>query len=297
MSLPIDATCMMCYLKKHFDLAQRQGDDAAADGFMRDLAQAFLDLPRHLPSVAMGPITNELLHKHYGLSPDRFRAEKEASNAFVVTRMAEIRDRVHAAADPVLAALQFAILGNYLDFSALGDQVSFESLDRMLDKAQEMPLDETMVARFKAELAAVKKLMYLTDNAGEIGFDRICAQVLKEQYPHLEIVFCVRGDIAQNDATREDAAVVGIEFPVVDTGAAIAGLIPETAGAEAMNALTTADVILAKGMANAECLYGSGYNIYFAFLVKCEKFVRIFQRPLMTPMFIKEPGKYEEATS
>ena len=281
---------MMCYLKKHLTLARRHGNDAQVDAFMRELAQEFLNLPRHLPSVAMGPVTNPLLRAYFGLEPDRFRAEKQASNAFVMERLEEISSRVRGAADPVLAALQFAILGNYLDFSALGDQVSFESLDRMLEEALEMPLDPDTVSRFKGELEAGKKLLYLTDNAGEIGFDRICAEVLREHYPHLEIVFCVRGGIAQNDATREDAAIVGLDFPVIDSGVALAGILPERLGAQAKAALETADVILSKGMANVECLYGDGYNIYFAFLVKCDKFERIFQKPLMTPMFIRDPN-------
>ena len=288
MSLPVDSSCMLCYLKKHLDLARSLGDDATTDAFMRELTQQFLDLPRHLPSPALAAGTNELLRRYYGLEPDRFRAEKEASNAFVVARMEDLRNRVRSAKDPVLAALQFAILGNYLDFSALGDKVSFEALDRMLEEALEMPLDTETVNRFKGELETGKTLLYLTDNAGEIGFDRICAEVLRERYPHLEITFCVRGGFAMNDATREDAAVVGIDFPVIDNGSDIAGLIPEMLGEEARNALETADVILSKGMANTETLYGSGYNIYFAFLVKCDKFERIFQQPLMTPMFIQE---------
>ena len=288
MSLPVDSSCMLCYLKKHLDLARSLGDDATTDAFMRELTQQFLDLPRHLPSPALAAGTNELLRRYYGLEPDRFRAEKEASNAFVVARMEDLRNRVRSAEDPVLAALQFAILGNYLDFSALGDKVSFEALDRMLEEALEMPLDTETVNRFKKELETGKTLLYLTDNAGEIGFDRICAEVLRERYPHLEITFCVRGGFAMNDATREDAAVVGIDFPVIDNGSDIAGLIPEMLGEEARNALETADVILSKGMANTETLYGSGYNIYFAFLVKCDKFERIFQQPLMTPMFIQE---------
>ena len=288
MSLPVDSSCMLCYLKKHLDLARSLGDDATTDAFMRELTQQFLDLPRHLPSPALAAGTNELLRRYYGLEPDRFRAEKEASNAFVVARMEDLRNRVRSAKDPVLAALQFAILGNYLDFSALGDKVSFEALDRMLEEALEMPLDTETVDRFKKELETGKTLLYLTDNAGEIGFDRICAEVLRERYPHLEITFCVRGGFAMNDATREDAAVVGIDFPVIDNGSDIAGLIPEMLGEEARNALETADVILSKGMANTETLYGSGYNIYFAFLVKCDKFERIFQQPLMTPMFIQE---------
>ena len=289
MSLPVDASCMMCYLKKHLTLARRHGNDEQVDAFMRELAQEFLNLPQHLPSVAMGPVTNVLLRKYFGLEPDRFCAEKQASNAFVMERLEEISARVHGAPDPVLAALQFAILGNYLDFSALGDKVSFEALDRMLKEALEMPLDEAMVNRFRAELETGKKLLYLTDNAGEIGFDRICAEVLQAHYPHLDITFCVRGGIAQNDATREDAAVVGVPFPIIDNGSDIAGLIPEMLSQEALEALETADVILSKGMANTECLYGSGYNIYFAFLVKCDKFERIFQKPLMTPMFIRDP--------
>ena len=291
MSIPLDSTCLLCYLKKHVDLARRLGDDAQTDAFMWDLTRQLLELPRHLPSVAMGQKISALLQAHYGLDPDRYREEKRASNAFVLARMEDIRSRVRAAEDPVRSALQFAILGNYLDFSALGDRVSFEALDRMLEEALEMPLDPEAVRQFKEELERGRKLVYLTDNAGEIGFDRVCAEVLEEHYPHLDIVFCVRGGIAQNDATREDAAVVGIPFPVIDTGSDIAGLIPEMAGAEALEALENADVILSKGMANVECLYGSGYNLWFAFLIKCDKFVRIFEKPMMTPMFLREAKK------
>ena len=49
-----------------------------------------------------------------------------------------------------------------------------------------------------------------------------------------------------------------------------------------------ADVILAKGMANVETMLGCGYNIYYAFLVKCQRFVNLFGNPLMTPMLVGE---------
>ena len=288
MSLPVDVTCMMCYLGKQLSLARSLGDDTTANAYMRELTQHFLDLPQHLPSPMLAPGTTALLKKYYGLDEDRFKAEKQAANEFVVARLEDIRARVRSAKDPVLAGLQFAILGNYLDFSALGNSVSFEKLDQMMDKALEMPLDEAMLARFKAELREGKTLLYLTDNAGEIGFDLVCAEVLQEAYPNLEITFCVRGGICSNDATREDARIVGIPFPVIDNGSNIAGTLPEILGEDARTAMETADVILSKGMANTETLYGSGYNTYYAFLVKCEKFMRIFQKDLMTPMFIGE---------
>ena len=49
-----------------------------------------------------------------------------------------------------------------------------------------------------------------------------------------------------------------------------------------------ADVILAKGMGNTETMFGCGYNVYYAFLVKCPRFVHLFGKPMMTPMFIPD---------
>ena len=59
-------------------------------------------------------------------------------------------------------------------------------------------------------------------------------------------------------------------------------------GQEAKEALDTADVILAKGMANCETMHGCGYNVYYAFLVKCSRFVQVFNQPKLTPMLVRE---------
>ena len=104
----------------------------------------------------------------------------------------------------------------------------------------------------------------------------------------MEITFCVRGGIAQNDATREDAAAVGIPFPVIDNGNRIPGTQLDMLGQEAKQAMETADVIFAKGMANTETMHGCGYNVYYAFLIKCQRFVDRFRKPMFTPMLVKE---------
>ena len=46
--------------------------------------------------------------------------------------------------------------------------------------------------------------------------------------------------------------------------------------------------IIAKGMGNVETMLGCGYNIYYAFLVKCPLFVEKFQKPKLSPMLVKE---------
>ena len=81
---------------------------------------------------------------------------------------------------------------------------------------------------------------------------------------------------------------MGIPFRVIDNGNLIPGTQLDQLGDEARQALENADVILAKGMANVETMLGCGYNIYYAFLVKCQRFVNLFGRPLMTPMLVPE---------
>ena len=288
MSIPMDTYCMQCYLRRNIDLARTLGSEAEAADFARDIMRLLLDAPKDAPSPYLGPEVADLLLARYGLEIDRYRQEKIDSNRFVLAHMEEIRSRVRRAEDPLYAGLQYAILGNYLDFSALQGRVEFGTLEAMLDKGEEMALDKDCFREFCRELETGKELLYLTDNAGEIGFDRIFAEEIARRYPHLTITFCVRGDIAANDATREDAAVVGLSFPVIDNGNRVAGTVPELLGEEARQAMERADVILAKGMGNTETLYGCGKNIYSAFLVKCQRFVTLFQKPLMTPMFLKE---------
>lgn len=284
----MNATCLACHFQKQVETALTLGDEATATAFARELMAGYLAGPEDAASPWFGPLVSRLFEKYYGLSQDRYVEEKRQSNAFVMERMDTIRGLVEAQADPVYAGLQFSILGNYLDFSALKGQVSFEKLDELLQFGLQMELDRECYGKLCHDLETGKRLLYLTDNAGEIGFDRIFAEQIAKKYPHLQITFCVRGAPALNDATREDAAIVGIPFPVIDNGTDYAGTVISSLGAEAAAALEEADVILSKGMGNVETMLGCGYNVYYAFLVKCAHFVNLFHKPLMTPMLVSE---------
>ena len=288
MSLVIDSECLMCQFHRNLDTVKPLGTEEQTMAFAKDLMRMYLDAPEGVAAPWFNPLVADLMHEHYGLPIDRMKEEKILSNRFVMERMDLLRETAQSAPDPMFAGLQLAILGNYLDFAALGHQVSFEKLEEMIRDALKMELDQDTYASFCSELEQGKRLLYLTDNAGEIGMDRIFAEAIAQRYPHLEITFCVRGEVIINDATREDAAAVGIPFPIIDNGNRIPGTQIDMLSEEAKQALDNADVILAKGMANCETMHGCGYNVYYAFLVKCKKFVNIFGKPLMTPMFVKE---------
>ena len=288
MSIGADTVCLECFLRKNVETARKFGDAEKLTLFTKELMALLAALPADKSTPYIAPQMSDLFNKYYGVGEDRYKEEKAQSNAFAKTWFDQALAMAQQAADPVLAGLQMAILGNYLDFSALQGKVSFDKLEQMMHNALQTQLDEAVLAQLKNDLSKAKKLLYITDNAGEIGFDRVCARQLQTAYPDLEITFCVRGGAALNDATREDALEVGVEFPVIDNGTRIPGTELELICEEAKKAMEAADVILSKGMANVETLYGCGYNIYYAFLVKCVRFEALFQKPLMTPMLVAE---------
>ena len=288
MSIAFNADCILCHIRRQTATARQLGTEEQAIAFLKDLMMLYQQIPAGDSFTAYNPEVTDLLKKHYGVDDDRFRQEKIESNRFVLPRLDQIRDRVALAADPVYAGLQFAILGNYIDFGALQEELSFEKLEQLLMGAEKMELEDAVYHRLCADLEAGKKLLYLTDNAGEIGFDRIFAEEIHKKYPHLQITFCVRGAPALNDATREDAELMGIPFPVIDNGNRIAGTVIEKLGPEARQALEESDVVIAKGMANTETMHGCGYNVYYAFLIKCVRFEQVFGKPKFTPMLVSE---------
>jgi len=289
MSLSLNPGCLKCFLSNQIDLASRLGTQEQALIFARRLMACILQAPEDTPTPCFGPQVSQLLHEICGAPLDRFRQEKIDSNQFVLERLPQIREKALSARDPVKAGLQLAILGNYIDFVALRGKVDFQKLDSLLAQALEIPLQEEVYASFLADLSQARTLLYLTDNAGEIGFDRIFAEVLAAHYPNLAITFCVRGGIANNDATREDAAAVGIPFPVIDSGSSIAGMYLPQCSEESRRAVEEADLVLAKGMANTETMWGCGHRVYYAFLVKCQRFAELFDSPMFSPVFVKEP--------
>lgn len=288
MSIPLNTICIECHLAKRLAAARKLGTDEEATLFAKKMLRTIADAPPEMDSAWLGAISDAEMRRMYHLEADILKEEKDFSNRFVLERLEAIRQRIDAAQDPVFAALQFAVLGNYLDFSALQGEVSFTALETMLASALELDLDRDVYRQFLSDLEQGTNLLYLTDNAGEIVFDRVLGEKLQEKFPHLQITFCVRGGPVSNDATRADALAAGVPFPVIDNGAAIGGTVLPLAGPELKAAMDSADVIIAKGMGNTESMYGCGYNVYYAFLVKCQRFSQFFNKPKMTPQFIRD---------
>ena len=254
MPIPVNSACIQCHLNKQIDLVRSLKGEETATAFAKDMLRIFLELPEGRDSSFISQRVALLLHHYCDLPLDRFREEKEQSNAFALERVNQMQQMIKAAQDPIYTALQLAVLGNYLDFAALYGKVSFQELTGLLDKAKEIHLQKEAYAQFLMDLNRAKSFLLITDNAGEIVFDRVLADTLQQAFPELKITFMVRGGPAHNDATLEDARAIGLPYPVLSSGAAIGGTPLSEISAEAKAAIAEADVILAKGMGNTESL-------------------------------------------
>ncbi len=230
----------------------------------------------------------DLLKKETGIL-DPYERSKREYNQLLLGMEEELSRRIHEAEDLFTVAMRYVTVGNYIDFRALSD-VNEEQLRTLLRDCGQFELNPEEVRRFREELGSARELLYITDNAGEIVLDKIFIKVLKELYPKLQVSVLVRGEPVLNDATAEDAKLIGLDrvAAVIPSGTSVPGTQYGQISREARACMDRADLCLAKGQGNFESLRECGKNIYYLFLCKCDLFVERFQVERLTPAFLNE---------
>ena len=287
--MQFDANCIDCLVRRHFKLAQAKHDGPKAYAYLRDVMQILLDAPAGVAAPWLTGAFTEAYSKYWP-GEDAYTRLKQDSNDLVLSLLPEIRPMVAGAADPLELALKFARTGNFLDFGILTPEAAHKALWEAIEKTPEEALDAGVYEAFRSDLAQAKELLILGDNAGEIAFDTLLAEQLHRTCPDLSVTYCVRGRNTLNDATRADAAYVGMDrlARIIDNGSAISGTEIAYAGPELKEALAAADVILAKGSGNFECMAGCGLNVYYIFMCKCQRVSRILGVENMTGQFLRD---------
>lgn len=286
--MKINAFCMSCLVQAQARRIQKFQDEEKKACYMREVLHMIAESdPKWSAPALLEPIS-KLYEKYWGMQND-LEEEKRTFNELLLSMEDDLEQKIRSRKDPLEAALCLARLGNYIDFSALGE-VSAEKLLELLAQAEQETLDTAEYRHFCKDLKDGKHLVYLTDNCGEIVLDKILIKLLREQYPQLMIEVVVRGVAVTNDATMEDARYVGLTevAPVFGNGSGIAGTELTHISKEAKEKLEQADLILSKGQGNFETLHTCGLNIYYLFLCKCDWFMQRFHAEHLKGMFVNE---------
>lgn len=277
----LHAACLQCLLK-HVSNLPAQASEIDRISYMQKVFCLLADAPCTASAPVLVEQINQYKREFFGAEPD-FTEQKQHFNAFVLSYVPTMEAAIRQANDPLLAAMQFALIGNYIDFGAMQDVNEADFL-QLLKNAQSITLSAPIYQRLRNDLSSAQKLVFLTDNCGEIVADKLLIQAIQTQYPQLQITVLVRGKPVLNDATLEDAQQVGLTdlVTVLPNGNGIAGTCLERLSPEAQRLIQQADLILSKGQGNFETLRGCGKNVYYLFLCKCDLFAQQFQVPKMT---------------
>jgi len=258
--------CIPCIMKQAYNTASRATSNPALIRKILNLTADYVkevkldQTPADASNFAY-KITSEVT----GIA-DPYREEKKKFNDLCLSMVQEFNNKIKIAKDPLYSTVKGAIFGNLID---LGIGLKFD-IDRDMESIFEDPFAVDDYQEFKAILeSGRKKILYLGDNAGEIVFDRLLVERIKDEH---EVTFVVKGGPVINDATTEDAKYVGMTdiVKVIDTGSDGIGVQWKAVSEEFVNLYNSADVIISKGQGNFETMSDKPGNIFFLLRAKCD---------------------------
>ena len=179
---------------------------------------------------------------------DPFADLKRKGNRQAIEVCKKVRGTLHTFRDHVLAS----VIGNTFDYGVKGHTVSEDFSEFFRSEFENgLVIDDT-----EKILPLCTRVVYLTDNCGEIVFDRLLIDYLKSHGSH--ITLAVKDAPILNDATIQDAWDLNIDF-IVDAltttgGGSEIGICMENIPGDLREAVRQCTIIIAKGMANYESL-------------------------------------------
>jgi hypothetical protein len=171
-----------------------------------------------------------------------------------------------------------AIVGNIIEFDIPGHRFMFSNLRRLLREARkDLEVDDT--SKVYELTRSARTVLYLADNAGEIVFDTLLVEQMKNM--GLKVIAVVKGGPVINDALLEDAEVSGmskIADKVITTGVDAVGLAMNEVSTEFLDTYNSVDLVFAKGMGYAETLteYELKKPHFLLFRTKCNPVANFF---------------------
>jgi uncharacterized protein with ATP-grasp and redox domains len=181
-------------------------------------------------------------------NPDPFAELKASGNRQAKEVCKKIRDELSTFRDFALAS----VIGNTFDYGVKGHIVEENFSDFFKREfTRGLFIDDT------DKIAPLcDRVVYLSDNCGEIVLDRLFIEYLRSQGSH--ITLAVKEAPILNDATLADAKDLGLDSLVdiltTTGGGAEIGICMENIPDTLRKAISRCTIIIAKGMANFESL-------------------------------------------
>ena len=257
-SLKVEAECESCLLSR----AQIQTYQATTNPALRFrcLAEVVKLLNREFKpntvAAEIGTKRDRIIRKLTS-NDDPYKFSKRMANEKALKMRSHARKFVESGynqQERFKKACLCAIVGNIMEFDIPGHKFTLKSMASVLREAvKDLVVDDIDRAYELAKKAT--SILFLADNAGEIVFDTLLVEQLKNM--GLKVTYVVKGGPVINDATMEDVEVSNMDKfadEVITTGCDAVGLQKKEVSSEFLKVYQSAELVFAKGMGYAETL-------------------------------------------
>lgn len=263
--------CLECIAKQALRAARVATDDPAAQRRILDETVARIPGMDLADSPAALSMAAYQIAAEHGGNGDPYRELKRAQNELALSLEDTMRGRVRQSEDPLATALHLAAAGNVIDLGIL--ETHEIDIEKVIEEVLHERFSVDHTDALKAALEGCGDLLYLLDNAGEIVFDKLLIEVLKE---HTEVTAVVKGAPMLNDVLMEDAEFAGLTgvCAVIDNGGAFIGSPLNLVPRSFLDRMARADVIIGKGQGNYETVDDFDGDVFLILRAKCEIIAR-----------------------
>jgi len=262
--MKVHLDCFPCFLRQSL-IALRLGtdDEALQEAVLKSTLEYIRDTDTSQPPAYTTTFIHRKIRQMLGKDP--FLEIKARYNRIALNLYPSLKALMDKSPEPLYTAARLAIAGNIIDFGI------FTSVDieGTVDRALSTNLAVDDYTAFKDAVAGTDEILYLTDNAGEIVFDRLLIEQLTASGKKIRAA--VKGSPVINDSTMVDAEESGLTkiCEVIENGSDAVGTILPWTSSGFQTAFSEARLIISKGQGNFETLAGTDKNIFFLFQSKC----------------------------
>ena len=242
------APCFLRQAKEALDLAT--DNQSLKMEIMEELVGVvYNDFHKEAVSNVVGTKIHRIIKDRTG-NEDPYLLEKRKGNEIALKFLPKIKEILNNE-EGLETYIKAAITGNLIDFGALG--VNFD-VERAIDQNMKKEIALNQIPELENELKSAKNVLYLADNSGEIVFDKLLIEKLKDY--DVEVTVALKEKPILNDAGIEDAVQIGLDevAKLVSTGTDSIGILYADISEEFKETFQEADLVISKGLGNYEGL-------------------------------------------
>jgi damage-control phosphatase, subfamily I len=229
------------------------------------------------PTANVGSLCNGTVHAVFysaqGL-PQHYEDLKQKSNENAKKILPEAMEYIKkekTLEGRMAKACFLAAAANVAPLNAPSSPYTFQEIRDLMHHGD---ADKAVVGDLFGTLKNARHVFYVTDNAGEIGFDSLVMRLIKDAGPRITLV--VKEQTFFEDATIIDARTFGLDG-LVDEILTVPGfLAPNEMDEATAAAFKSSDLVIAKGTGSYEALHGEipDKKAIYMLKIKCKPIAR-----------------------